>query len=337
MGALQDVKDYLASIGVPAGRYSDAALNQAIATEAAAQSKKCRVPSVDLPSGLALWFRAEDLSGLADGDPVSSWTSAAGTSVATQGTGSAQPTKRTQDGRTLVRFDGTDWLSVGGDALQLTRNQIAVTILMRVKSSSATTTQRVIGFSNNGLFTRLYAGIRFSGAGGHWGLDLRRLDGDAPPAYVFTSGQDQALHNVALAVDHGHAVMTIHVDGVLKDTVATALGTGPISDTPSAGVGLGADEEGGSPFFGDVYEVLVWQRVLSDGERLLAEGYLAGGGGSPDLREALARRVVINFARRGITLGVVEQSSDGGSPSFVPRQDAEVKRLEAPYRKLVVG
>lgn len=58
---------------------------------------------------------------------------------------------------------------------------------------------------------------------------------------------------------------------------------------------------------------------------------------SPDLAEALQRRVVINLARRGITLGVIEQSSDGGGPAFIPRQDAEVKRLEAPFRRLVVG
>jgi len=58
---------------------------------------------------------------------------------------------------------------------------------------------------------------------------------------------------------------------------------------------------------------------------------------SPDLAEALSRRVVVNLARRGLTLGVIEQASDGAGPSFVPRLDAEVRRLEAPYRKLVVG
>ncbi len=58
---------------------------------------------------------------------------------------------------------------------------------------------------------------------------------------------------------------------------------------------------------------------------------------SPDLAEALQRRVVVNLARRGITLGVIEQSSDAAGPAFIPRHDAEVKRLEAPYRRMVVG
>lgn len=55
-----------------------------------------------------------------------------------------------------------------------------------------------------------------------------------------------------------------------------------------------------------------------------------------DLREALLRRVARNIALRGQPLGVLE--GDGGSVAgFLPRQDPEVRRLEAPFRRLTFG
>jgi hypothetical protein len=55
-----------------------------------------------------------------------------------------------------------------------------------------------------------------------------------------------------------------------------------------------------------------------------------------DIREALFRRVTCNLARRGLPLGVQSGDSDRG-PLVVPLRDPEVRRLEAPYRKLVIG
>ena len=56
----------------------------------------------------------------------------------------------------------------------------------------------------------------------------------------------------------------------------------------------------------------------------------------PDMLEALARRVQVNLAKRGLPLGVIEQSDDRGRV-FMPTFDPEIRRLEAPYRKLVIG
>ncbi|MBB3041152.1 hypothetical protein [Nocardioides soli] len=52
------------------------------------------------------------------------------------------------------------------------------------------------------------------------------------------------------------------------------------------------------------------------------------------LAEALCRRVAVNLARRGLPLGM--QMSDVG-PARLTTNDPEVRRLEGPYRKLVVG
>jgi hypothetical protein len=51
--------------------------------------------------------------------------------------------------------------------------------------------------------------------------------------------------------------------------------------------------------------------------------------------QALIRRVVVAVAKAGIPLGVQFDESGGGIRLAVT--DAEVRRLEAPYRKLVVG
>jgi hypothetical protein len=54
----------------------------------------------------------------------------------------------------------------------------------------------------------------------------------------------------------------------------------------------------------------------------------------PDLAEALKRRVARNLALRGIPLAVLRGDAESGS-LVPPGRDPEVRRLEAPYRKLV--
>lgn len=55
----------------------------------------------------------------------------------------------------------------------------------------------------------------------------------------------------------------------------------------------------------------------------------------PALLEALKRRTLVNLAKRGVPV-IVTVDGDGSS-SFVPRLDAEVRRFEANYRRLVFG
>lgn len=57
----------------------------------------------------------------------------------------------------------------------------------------------------------------------------------------------------------------------------------------------------------------------------------------PDLDQALKRRVACNLARRGLPLAVLQGDAESGRTDFVPGRDPEVRRLEAPYRRLVMG
>lgn len=55
-----------------------------------------------------------------------------------------------------------------------------------------------------------------------------------------------------------------------------------------------------------------------------------------DLAEALLRRVARNLAMRSLPLGVTDSSGDASS-TYLPGSDPEIRRLEGPYRRLVVG
>lgn len=55
-----------------------------------------------------------------------------------------------------------------------------------------------------------------------------------------------------------------------------------------------------------------------------------------DLREALLRRVARNLAMRQIPLAVPQGDAEMG-PTFIPGKDPEVRRLEAPYLRWVIG
>lgn len=56
----------------------------------------------------------------------------------------------------------------------------------------------------------------------------------------------------------------------------------------------------------------------------------------PDLREALMRRVACNLGRRAITVGGVQQG-DAEAAAPLPTYDPEIRRLEGPYRRVLIG
>ena len=56
-----------------------------------------------------------------------------------------------------------------------------------------------------------------------------------------------------------------------------------------------------------------------------------------DLGEALCRRVARNLAARSVPVASFSAFEGGGTVTRVPQRDAEVARLEGPYRRLVVG
>lgn len=90
-------------------------------------------------------FKASSITGLADGDAVSTWNNLIGASNAT-GSGAARPTYRTNSGDPYVEFDGTnDFMSaaVGG--------QSAFAMACVFERVSTTSYGRVIGWNGGGV------------------------------------------------------------------------------------------------------------------------------------------------------------------------------------------
>lgn len=56
-----------------------------------------------------------------------------------------------------------------------------------------------------------------------------------------------------------------------------------------------------------------------------------------DLREALFRRVARNLAARSVPVASFTSFEGGATSTRVPVTDPEIRRLEAPYRRMVVG
>lgn len=74
-----------------------------------------------------------------------------------------------------------------------------------------------------------------------------------------------------------------------------------------------------------------------------AQGRVCDTGGDDDVSEvpealnlALLRRVARSLAARGVALGIVGADSEYGATSL-PRFDAEIERLERPYRVVAIA
>lgn len=70
--------------------------------------------------GLVLWLRADTITGLSDGDPVSTWLDESGNGTDATSSSALRPTYQTSEinGLPVVRFDGTDdrisWSAISG-------------------------------------------------------------------------------------------------------------------------------------------------------------------------------------------------------------------------------
>lgn len=226
-------------------------------------------------SGLAIWYRAADLSGLADGTAISSWTSTWGTSTASQATGTNQPTKQTVNGITVVRFDGSnDRLSLNGDALTLSQNKGGVTIFARVKMNALTSTNGYIVHLSNGLSVANDRAAVLARSTGAVDASGRRLDADTRVAVTGGSIGTTAIRTLVGLFDYTNNDLFIYMDG---STIASNLNTwgaaGNTSNTASLGADFGTDTTAGSFGSMDLYEVLVYSRALTTAERQQVENY----------------------------------------------------------------
>jgi hypothetical protein len=134
---------------------------------------------------------------------------------------------------------------------------------------------------------------------------------------------------------------TVGVAGRWVAVVAT-----PEDAAPAAAYAAGVTTAGGMPTVDDVAHYLRdaasgWSMAeltrAFNAERTAQRGKCGERAVYPDdLREALMRRVARNLAMRGLPLAVNVGDADTAS-TILPGNDPEVRRLEAPWRKLSIG
>jgi hypothetical protein len=204
-------------------------------------------------AGLALWLKADALSGLLDGEAVASWPDATGNGeIATQLTAANQPQYRinTQNGLPVVRFDGDDWLSVASQ-LGIAAQPFSQFAVWNVGGSPQAL---MVWASNTGLLVTDFdndVGI-FSGSA------LFNLNVHAFGQWHLVAGVHNGASGV-LAVDGG------------TPAIGNAGSGGPGGDlTIGAGIG-GADRW----LNGDLGELIVTRTALATAERQRLEGYAA--------------------------------------------------------------
>lgn len=210
-------------------------------------------------AGLALWLKADAITGLLDAASVTQWndSSSNGRNVA-QATGAAQPTYRTAqiNGLPSVRFDGGDWLATAGNVTVKPNTVFAV-----MKFTDVSTARTILGPSAVGGFV--------------WRLDTpsrkpQLLKSNTAGIATATTALAAGTWVIAAASYSGVGAWAFYDQSVTAD----GIGTNDQTITATAlrvGVDIASDF-----FLGDIAELIVYDNVLSDADRLSVLSYLEG-------------------------------------------------------------
>lgn len=182
--------------------------------------------------------------------------------------------------------------------------------------------------------------------GGQWLLEVEvtDLDGvavDAVPAVVVTlpdgstasptvetvtAGRYRAVYTPAAA---GRYVALVTAGGDVAGFAAQVLAVTNASGMP--------DVPAVVAYLGETSHTELEIQGALDAEAAAQRAVCRVGAVYPaDLREALLRRVARNLSMRALPLAVLQGDAELGN-TVLPGRDPEVRRLEGPHRKLIVG
>lgn len=209
-------------------------------------------------SDLHAWYDADALTGLSDTDPVAQWDdeSINGHHL-TQDTGSAQPTYRTNrlNGLPGVAFDGGDGVfTPPSDAFSAVSGATVFVVAQHSSGSLGSAQSAFAGRTSGGLNTHSVAG---SGSSGNWSLWA---------GSTLDSGVDvsASAHRITAVVDG--ASSSIDIDGTSQP--------GNAGTRSSTRWFIGLSGGFNQNWSGEVFEVIVYTRVLNSTEIADVESYL---------------------------------------------------------------
>lgn len=230
---------------------------------------------------LKLWLDASRITGLNDGDAVTTWSDSSGNGYnATQATPANKPTYKTiiLNSKPVVRFDGSDALSCGDVLDSVFAGASAKYTVFFVAQSTVASAQTVLGKFDAGANERgAIFGFRDNAGALH--LDVASVN-RIGSNYLVQRGNTDVLNTYTVAsmiFDATEATNTnrqkIYRNGSAETLTAVLSGTG-IAEDNAAALTLGATAGGTAYLTGDIAEVLVYLGMLNDAQRRRVENYL---------------------------------------------------------------
>ena len=225
-------------------------------------------------AGLALWLKADAITGLSDGDAIGTWADSSGNGRnATQATAGAKPAYKTGivNGQPVVRFDGGDVLANALAQLPLrTRSIFIVTQETGDAAYSGILVLNPAAGSDNSRTDGLTINVSD-------GAKQLRVEGSTPSAYTLdlTAG---GLLPLGIYADIATAATgALYANGTLANTspLFTEFDALSAGGYVLGGRFLSGAVDAGYRFLGDIAEIIVYDSALSDSNRQAIEAYLS--------------------------------------------------------------
>lgn len=234
-------------------------------------------------TSLKVWLKADALV-LNDLDAVATWADQSGNgNDFTQATSTARPTYRTAqlNGQPGVDFDGGDILLMAANS-GLLQNKAGATIIAVLQddtgpASGGTTNRNAVMVSTTTATSSSRASLGLAESASNafkWALSGRRVDGDTYTELRSPSASDTSPHVLTGKFDWANALATVVLDGTAVVGPSAWFTAGNTSNTTSDGIAVGAQANSVQFWNGRIFEVMIWDRVLTDTELGLVDSYV---------------------------------------------------------------
>lgn len=218
-------------------------------------------------STLSLWLDADDAATITQSSgAVSAWNDKSGNAYhVTQATGANQPSYVTaaRNGRAAVRFDGTNDLLTGSDALDLLTGGISVMVATATASGATST-----------ILTKTDSGVN---ANGEWSFAASGSANVYLGGTLVTTGVASNGTQLAGWVLDRSASSTVWLNGTQTETSTGSPfpNTTSYNTATSFVVGSRVTPSASSYMNGDVFEIVASLATWTTAQRQKVEGYLA--------------------------------------------------------------
>lgn len=220
---------------------------------------------LDIP-GLKAWFNAQEITGLSDGQKVTSWTDDSGTgNTVSQATSTKQPIYRTSgvNGLPSVDFIGNHYMFKSSPTGLTNITGITIVAALSPDAISGVYTISGIDFSGNRAWLIRFippTAISLVGStdGTNLNIALNSQTGLTPKPYLCMASWDGTT-----------GILEIRIDGVLT---SGTTGTGTIFNSTEP-ILVGARTADSDMFDGDIGELAIWDRALNTSEKTQVINY----------------------------------------------------------------